>query len=327
MSPDGTWVALSRVIGDDVVVSARRADAGAPSEVLGSIPYADLKNRPPRVSVATDGSHVLWAGNIFAPLPDSPTSPVFRWVRATGVVETVAPPAVASPPPGVPYPTNLRFLSSDGARAIWSQAFYQGGSDFRFMRSVTDTGTDAVIAQYESETSSSNRFSTGGRSETTTWIGTSEHRVVDVDTNTSTSLTPALAAAQAAFPGGGFRPEISSDDGRFTVLQRPFETPATYVLWDNSTQEISLVAQGPGIRIDTVDDSGTVVYSIDTGATIRSVHRSTDGTELIAADAPMQPSWPDDPPVRPLTSADRRTSVFSEPVPVLGNQLIARRCR
>jgi hypothetical protein len=150
---------------------------------------------------------------------------------------------------------------------------------------------------------------------------------VDLATNASTSLTPALAAAQAAYPGGAFRPEVSSDSGRYTVLQRPFESPATYVLWDHTTSTVALITQGGGVRIDTVDDSGTVVYSVDNGTTVRSVHRSVNGTTRTVAAAPMLKSWPADAPVRPLTSVDRRTTVYSEPVPVLGNRLVAQRCR
>ena len=328
-SPDGAWVALSRVVGDDVVFSARRTDAGAPTETVGSVPYADLLADPPRVSIAAGGDRVVFAGNRYATTADGTPSPVLRWVRATGTTAAVAPPTAASPPPGIPYPVNLRALSADGSRAVWSQAFYQGAGAFRFVRTVTDTGTDAVLSQREFDPSPGSQLSTGGRSETLTFVAAgADYAVVDVDTGSSTSLAPALAAAQAAHPGGEFRPVISSDDGRFTVLQRPFETPATYLLWDHADQQVSLVAQGPGIRIDTVDDAGTVVHSVDTGPTIRSVHRSVDGTELTVADAPMQPTWPGaEVPVVPLTSADQRTSVYSEVVPVLGNRLVARRCR
>jgi hypothetical protein len=327
VSPDGTWVALSRSVGDGVVISARRADAGAPSQALGSIPYTDTADQQPRVSVAADGARVLWAGNMFAPLPEAPTSPLYRWVRATGVVETVTPPVVASPPPGTAYPVNLRALSADGERAIWSQAFYQVDTGFQHVRTITHTGTDTILSQQQMNDSPIATLSTGARTETVTWTGAGDgYLVVDLDTLTSTSLAPALEAAQAAYPGGGFRPVISSDDGQFTLLQRPFETPATYVLWDHATEQVSLVAQGPGIRLDTVDDTGTVVYSVDTGTTIRSVHRAVDGSERTVADAPMLRTWRDD-PMRPLTSADRRTSFYSEPVPVLGNRLVARRCR
>ena len=331
VSPDGTWVALSRIVGDDVEISVRRTDAGAPSELLGSILYADTGIRPPNVSVAAGGARVLWAGNLRASLPTQPTSPLYRWVRATRAVETVTPPAVVAPPPGTPYPVNLRELSADGERAIWTQAFYQGAGEFRVVRSITHTGSDALLAQYEPIGGTYGRISTGGRTLTTSLSALDALQVVDLDTNTVTPLAGALAAAQAAYPGGGFQPVISSDDGRYTVLQRSFVTPLTVVLWDHQTDQLSLIAQGPVVGVDTVDDTGTVVYSIDAGLTIRSVHRSVDGTELTVADAPMQPSWPEDPSVppgvAPLTSADRRTSVYSEPVPLLGNRLIARRCR
>lgn len=327
VSPDGTWVALSRIVGDDVELSVRRTDAGSSSEPLGSIPYADTGTRPPSVSVAADGARVLWAGNVRASLPDQPTSPLHRWVRATGAVETVTPPAVVAPPPGTPYPVNLRELSADGERAIWTQAFYQGAGEFRFVRSITHTGTDALLAQYEPIGGSYGRISTGGQTLTTSLSALDALQVVDLDTNTVTPLADALAAAQAAYPGGGFQPVISSDDGRYTVLQRSFVTPLTVVLWDHQTDQLSLIAQGPVVGVDTVDDTGTVVYSVDTGPSIRSVHRSVDGTERTVADAPMQASWPENPVVSPLTSADRRTSIYSEPVPVLGNRLVARRCQ
>jgi len=42
------------------------------------------------------------------------------------------------------------------------------------------------------------------------------------------------------------------------------------------------------VRIDTVDHTGTVVYSIDAATMIRSVHRSVDGTERTVANAPMR---------------------------------------
>lgn len=327
VSPDGTWVALSRVLGDDVVISVRRTDPGAPIEVLGSIPYAETADRPPRVAVAADGTRVLWAGNVFAPLSDAPTSTVYRWDRASGASDVVPPPVAASPPSGTPYPVNLRALSADGERALWTQAFYQGGFDFRYVRSITHTGTDEVLSQQQVDDPPVATLSTGARTETLTWVAPGEeYAVVDLDTFVATPLTPALDAAQAAYPGGGFRPVISSDSGRFTVLQRPFEAPATYVLWDQLDQQVSLIAQGSGVWIDTVDDAGTVVYSVDNGTTVRSVHRSVDGSEVTVAHAPMQPSWPLQAPVRPLTSADRRTSVYSEPVPVLGNRLVGRRC-
>lgn len=325
VSPDGTWVALSRVVADEVVISAREAETGAPVQVLGSIPYADTASQQPRVAVAAHGDRVLWAGNVSAPLPDSPTSPLYRWVRAGGL-GTVTPPVAASPPAGTPYPVNLRALSADGERAVWVQAFYQGNSNFQFVRSITHTGTDEVLTQQVMDDIPYSTLSTGARTETlTTVYPGDEYAVIDLDTLTSTSLTPALAAAQAAFPGGGFQPVISSDDGRWTVLQRPFQAPATYVLWDHVTEQLSLITQLSGVRIDTVDDSGTVVYSVDTGTTIRSVHRSVDGTERTVADAPMLATWTDG-PIRPLTSADRRTTVYSEPVPALGNRLVARRC-
>jgi hypothetical protein len=75
-----------------------------------------------------------------------------------------------------------------------------------------------------------------------------------------------------------------------------------------------------------VDDTGTVVYSLDNGTTVRSVHRAVDGTTRTVAAAPMLATWPAGMPVRPLTSVDRRTTVYSEPVPLLGNRLVARRC-
>lgn len=326
VAPDGTWVALSRVVGGDVVISARRADAGAPTQVLGSIPYTETATQQPRVSVAADGARVLWAGTRYASVPDDATSVLHRWTRATGAVEQVAPPVAADPPGGTPYPVNLRLLSADGERAIWTQAFYQGGFDFQFVRSITDTATDAVLAQQVIDEPPLATPSLGARTETATSVAPGgEYTVVDLDTFAATSLTPALAAAQVAFPGGGFQPATSSDDGRWTVLQRPFSSPPTYLRWDAATSGVSLIDQGPGIRIDSVDDTGTVVYSVDDGTTVRSVHQSADGTARVVADAPMLSTWHDE-PVRPLTSADRRTTVFSEPVPLLGNRLIARRC-
>lgn len=326
VSPDGTWLALSRVVDGEVVISARKADPLAPSLPLGSIPYGEVVSQPPRVAVAAAGARVLWAGNVYAALPDAATSPLRRWVRATNTVQTVTPPVTASPPVGTPYPVNLRALSADGTRAVWTQSFFDG-SGFRYVRSITDTTTDAVLSQREYVELPTGTLSSGVRTQTLTWVHAgAEYAVLDLDTFTSTSLTPALAAAQAAYPGGAFRPEISSDSGRYTVLQRPFETPATYVLWDEATDSVSLITQGPGVRVDTVDDTGTVVYSVDDGTTVRSLQQPIGAAAVTVAVAPMLKSWPADAPVRPLTSVDRRTTVYSEPVPLLGNRLVARRC-
>ena len=326
VSPDGTWLALSRVVDGEVVISARKADPLAPSKRLGTIPYGEVVSQPPRVAVAAAGARVLWAGSQFAPLPDAPTSTLYRWVRSADTTEAVTPPVTVSPPVGTPYPVNLRLLSADGSRAVWTQAFFDGAG-FRFVRSVTDTATDAVLDQREFTDVPSGTPSSGARNVTLTWVPAGgEYAVVDLVTNASTSLTPALAAAQAAYPGGAFRPQVSSDSGRFTVLQRPFETPATYVLWDEDTDTVALIVQRGGVTVDTVDDTGTVVYSLDNGTTVRSVHRSVDGTTRTVAAAPMLATWPAGMPVRPLTSVDRRTTVYSEPVPLLGNRLVARRC-
>jgi hypothetical protein len=80
------------------------------------------------------------------------------------------------------------------------------------------------------------------------------------------------------------------------------------------------------VRVDTVDDTGTVVYSVDDGTTVRSLQQPIGAAAVTVAAAPMLKSWPAEAPVRPLTSVDRRTTVYSEPVPLLGNRLVARRC-
>jgi hypothetical protein len=330
VSPDGTWVALSRVVDDQMVISVRRTEAEAPSQQIGSLALDELVGGQPRVAVAANGTRVLWAGNVTAPLPDQPTSSLSRWVLSGGV-ETVTPPAAASPPAGTPYPVNLRALSADGERAVWTQAFYQGNSAFLHVRSITHTGTDQIISQQVLEDTPGSTYSTGARTETlTTPDADGEYAVIDLETFAATSLTPALAAAEAAFPGEAFRPMVSSDDGRWTVLRQRTPNPAPYalwlhVLWDHATEQVSLISQAPGVWIDSVDDGGTVVYALDNGTTIRSVHRSADGTERTVADAPMlDPSI--DEGTRPLTSVDRRTTLYSEPLLALGNRLVARRC-
>lgn len=332
VSPEGGWVAASRVVGGDVVVSVRPATAGAPAQTVGSLPYSELSIEPPLVAVTGDASHVLFAVESRAALPTQTPTELFRWDRATGSVTSATPPTAAAPPPGVPYPVNIRALSADGSRAVWTQTFYEAPSTFRQVLTVTDTVTDAVVSQTSAlPTGAANgTLSSGGRT-LTVFVGGQGYLVVDIDAATATPLGDAQAAAGAAYPGtSGFTPVTSSDDGRYTVLHRPDDPgdPPTTVLWDAAASTITLVHRGAPTEVAAVGDDGSVLFSVpsSTGPERVASLRRVDGTVVPVATAAMSAAWAEGAPARPLASDDLRTVVYSEPVPLLGNRLVARRC-
>ncbi len=237
VSPNGAHMVLSRVLGSDLVLSLRSVQPGSPSTVVGSMPAAPT-DRNVLVGVDDAGSRVVFGREGTAATPADPPSVLHRWTASTGSVTDIAAPTVAAPPPGVAYPPNARAISADGRRIVWTQSFREGPEPYiwHLVVTVTDAGTDAVTAQWESS---------GWVLYAGTWVSSGGHQTLDaetmvsLDTGQRTDLGPDVAAARAAFPGPGLGAVAVSDDGVHLVLQGrdSFGNPGvlTTVLWDRST--------------------------------------------------------------------------------------------
>lgn len=333
VSPDGSRVVLSRVVGADLVLSIRTTQAGSASTTVASIPVAPT-DRDVLVGVDDAGTRVVFGRAGSAATPTDPPSVLHRWTATTGTVTDVVAPVVAAPPPGVAYPANIRKISADGRRAIWTQSFREGPEPYDWHRvvTVTDTATDVVIAQW---------VSAGSELAAGSWLSSSGHQALDystlvtLDSGARTDLSPDVAAARSAFPGPRLGVVAVSDDGVHLVMQGddPFGNPGvlTTVLWDRST--------GTGVkapdstrtyrpRIVAVSNSGDAVQAVPFNGRpeLADVGHLTHDGGLVPLGTAALELWPSGyDPVFAVSTPDLRTVLLTFEMNI-GFTLIAQRC-
>src|SRR5690606_3298087 len=186
------------------------------------------------------------------------------------------------------------------------------------MVTVTDAGTDAAIAQWESP---------GWVLYAGTWLSSGGRQTLDaqtmvsLDTGQRTDLGPDVAAARAAFPGPRLGVVAVSDDGVHLVLQGddPFGNPGvlTTVLWDRST--------GTGVKAPdgTRAYPPTIVGVSNTGEAVQAVPfdnrreladvgvLTLDGRRIPIGTAALQ-LWPnDDSGIYAVSTPDLRTVLLT----------------
>lgn len=333
VSPNGAHMVLSRVIGPDLVLSVRAVQPGSASTVVGAMPITP-PDRQVLVGVDDAASRVVFGREGAAATLTEPPNVLHRWTAATATVTDIVAPTVPSPPPGVAYPVNARAISADGRRIIWSQSFRDGPEPYVWHRvvSVTDAGTDAVIAQWETsgwELAAGSWVSAGGRQ------ALDGQTLVSLDTGARTDLASDVAAASAAFPGPRLGPVAVSDDGDHLVLQGddPFGNPGvlTTVLWDRST---AAGVKAPDSRrtyrprILSVSNSGEAVQAtpFNNRPELADVgHLTADGRLIPIGTAAMQVRPAIDYAAYAVSTPDLRSVLLTFETNV-GFTLIAQRC-
>jgi hypothetical protein len=334
VSSNGEWLVTSRVVGTDMVFALRRTAAGAASATVGSLPYSLVAGSTLLVSVASDGSQVVFGVAGTAATETSPQTTLSRWRAATGTVDDLPVPVVPAPPPGVPYPVNARAVSADGRKVLWTQSFRDGPEPYVWNRVVlvTDVASGAVSAAPLGDhgigwlTADGSAFLDGDS-------------LVETATGDVTDLAPEVAAAQAAFPGPQLHVSAVSDDQRYLAMQRYDASVApgvlTVIVWDRTTDSGRVAVQvsttgnvgDPGIQLDALGAGGTLLYAQRMltpppagPATVLESHPAA-GTLTVASSAtPLTPTfdWA-------VSTTDGRTVVVSRQG-VLGQELVAERC-
>ncbi len=328
VSATGEWMVTSRSIAGEPVLSLRTTEQGSPSRLLGTLHRVGRPSTDePLVSIAEDGSQVLFGYRGNAALDTDPQSDLYRWSAAVQSTTAVPLPVVATPPVGVAYPVNLYRLSADGQRIFWTQSFYEAPSTFRHVMTVTDALTDAVIAQFDAPSVLFESFVSSGGHQITT-----PTEVINVDSGAVTPLADAKAQILAELGGGvNFAPQDSSDNGKFTVFARQSDGlggPAIYLLWNHVSQTLSEIDRGTLDLPTAVTDDGRVLYTRLTATSRQVLLGQADKTPLVIASGTLLPTWPEQYGryIWTKSSVDLRTVLYSQELPLLGYRLTAQRC-
>ena len=327
VSPDGGWVVLSHVEGDQLVLTLREVSAGSVPLRVGSLPYpAAPATYPPMVSVTSGGDQVAFGFAGTAAYPGAATEQLYRWTRSSGTVTELAPPPVVHPPEGVQYPSNARRLSADGTRAIWTNAFYVAPYGWNYVLTVVDLSTGQTVSQLpytydqagilDGTTSSDARLLTNSTGQ------------FDTTTGAVRLLTPELDAAQAHYGGGRWSAVASSASGRWVLVQAGAfgaSNRTVNALVDSTSGVVSELPSGNLGSSITLTDQGAMVVSVESAASSAVYVRDADGAVHVLVDRALAPTWPEFSAPRLGASADTRTVVFST-VEAVGNRLAAERC-
>jgi hypothetical protein len=328
VSATGDWMVTSRSIASEPVLSLRATQQGSASQLLGTLHRVGRPSTDgPLVSIAQDGSQVLFGYRGNAAVDTDTQADLYRWSAATHSTTTVPLPVVATPPVGVAYPVNLYRLSADGQRIFWTQSFYEAPFTFQHVMTVTDAVTDAVIAQFNAPSVLFESFVSSGGHQITT-----PTEVINVDTGVATSL--AYAKAQILIQlgvGGNFASQDTSDNGKFTVFARQSDGsggPAIYLLWNHLAQTLSEIDRGALNLPTAVTDDGRVLYTRVTATSRQILVGQIDETPQVIASGTLLPTWPEKygPYTWTKSSVDLRTVLYSQELPLLGYRLTAQRC-
>ncbi len=328
VSPTGEWMVTSRSIAGEPVLSLRSTQQGSASQLLGTLHRV---NRPstdePLVSIAQDGSQVLFGYRGNAALDTDTQADLNRWSAATYSATTVPLPVAATPPVGVAYPVNLYRLSADGRRIFWTQSFYEAPFTFHHVMTVTDAVTDAVIAQFDAPSVLFESFVSSGGHQITT-----PTEVINVDSGAATSLASAQAQILLQLGvGGNFSAQLTSDNGKFTVLNRQYDGhdgPAISVIWNHVSQTLSEIDRGSLDLPTAVTNDGAVLYTRESGSSRQVLVSQWGSAPLLIATGVLLPTWAEKygPYIWTKSSVDLRTVLYLQELPLLGYRLTAQRC-
>ena len=331
VSPDGEWLVSSRVVGAGFDLTLRRTQIDSSSTPVGSLPYASVMAGTLLVSVPADGSQVVFGLAGSASTEDAAPTTLSRWRAATGSVSDLPVPVVASPPPGVPYPTNAFALSADGRRVMWRQSFLDGTEPpvFHHVLMVTDAATDAVLSTVVDTAAIGSPTSDGA-------FLLDGDRLVATATGAVTDLSTDVSAAEAAFPGPQLQVSGISDDLRYLALRRYESTVVpgvlTHLVWDriDGTGRVALQVQTTGqdgqpqVQFNAVTPNGSLLATRwssppDLGEVVES-HPTDEVLTVASWAAVLTPQWS-----WMVSTPDGRTVVTSRQG-LSGRQLVAHRC-
>jgi len=327
VSPDGGWVVLSHVEGDQLVLTLREASTGSPSSRVGSLPYpVGPLTYPPMVSVTAGGDQVVFGFVGTAAYENAPAEQLYRWTRSSGTVTELPPPAVVHPPQGVQHPSNARRLSADGTRAIWTDAFYVAPNGWNYVLTVVDLSTNQAVSQFPYSFEQAGIFD--GTTSLDARLLTNSTGQFDTTTGSVRQLASELNAAQSQFGGGRWSAVASSASGRWVVVQAPAfgaYSRTVNALVDSTSGEIVELPGGNLGSSLTLTDAGKMAFTVETAGSSAVYVRESDGSVHVLVDGVLAPTWPEFTAPRIAASADTRTVVFSS-AQAGGNRLVAERC-
>ena len=328
VSSTGEWMVTSRSVAGEPVLSLRTTEQGSAAQLLGTLSRVGRASTDePLVSIAQDGSQVLFGYRGNAALDTDPQSQLYRWSNAMQSTTTVPLPVVTTPPVGVAYPVNLYRLSADGQRIFWTQSFYEAPFTFHHVMTVTDALTDAVIAQFDAPSVLFESFVSSGGHQITT-----PTEVINVDTGVATPLAEAQAKILADPEGGGnFASQDTSDSGQFTVFARQSDGsggPAIYLLWNHVSQTLTEIDRGTLDLPTAVTNDGRVLYTKVTASARQVLVGQVNKTPQVIASGTLLPTWPEKygPYIWAKSSVDLRTIIYSQELPLIGYRLTGQRC-
>lgn len=333
VSPEGGQVLLSHVEGDQLVFTLRDTVVGSASVRVGTLPYpTGPQTYPPLAAVSANGDRVVFGFAGMAFRASDPSEPLYRWSRSTGAVTRIVPPTVTAPPAGVEYPANARRLSADGARVLWTHAYFSAPSTFTYVLTVTDAATDQVVAQhvYPDAVPVSGTWTSvfDGTTSSDARLLTFRFGQYDTASGDLRVLTPELDAVQSAYGGGSWSAVASSPSGRWVLVQAAAFGPATETvnaLWDSVAQEPLLLPPGNLGSSLTLTDAGTMAFTVEHSQTSTVYVRDADGSVHALVDRTLARTWPELGAPRIGSSTDVRTVVMSF-ADATGNRLVAERC-
>jgi hypothetical protein len=325
VSATGAWVVVSRTVGSSWELSLRRTEPGSAARVVGTVPVDTTVVGEPEVSIAPDGSSVLFETTQFS----HPAGTLLRWSAATGTSAVVGSPPATNPTTGDPLESTPFSLSEDGRRILWSTSYPDTPSSRRIIVTATDARTDEVLAQHQVDVGSvSGAASIGGH------VLNSSQGALDVDTGALTPETPAVDALAALYPGSPFDGVATSDDGRYQAFQRGGDgpLPPTYdlVLWDWATSTATPIVLGTTRApwITTVTDDGAVLRPSVSPSTGEAdlVLRAADAVDRTVGHGALPTFGSSFTTAWSRSSEDLRTIVYTEDTGLAGFRLVASRC-